>query len=50
MRTSFEKEPSDKCLNNTWASLNAAFLFFYITAFSLLATEMLGDEISPFRS
>lgn len=28
MRTSFEEEPSDKCLNNAWTLLNAAFFFF----------------------
>lgn len=56
MRTSSEKEQSDKCLNNTWALLNEAFFFFYheteicITAFSLLGAEMLGDEISSFSS
>lgn len=40
MRTSSEKEQSDKCLNSTWALLNDTFFFFYhkteicITAFS----------------
>lgn len=39
MRTSSEKEQSDKCLNNTWTLLNDTFFFFYhkteicITAF-----------------
>lgn len=56
MRTSSEKEQSDKCLNNTWTLLNDTFFFFYhkteicITAFSLLASEMLGDEIKSFSS
>lgn len=56
MRTSSEKAKSDKYLSNTWALLNEAFFFFYhktedcTTAFSPLAIEMLGDEISSFSS